>query len=114
MNQDQPAEHFADRERTLLTVSDPGVRNSGLMKAKEVRVLRDKYSPGLGGEGQLVLVAHACEASVSRPGHIDSSPPQTGCHREGNVLIQVKADAHRQEASSSLRLLTFAAKAEEL
>ena len=95
MDQDQPAEHFADGKGTLVAIGDPCVRRPCLVKTKEVRVLRHKYSPGLGREGHLLLVANADETNPGGAGHIGASSPQTGRHGERDVLVQVEANTHR-------------------
>ena len=83
----------------MWAVSDACMRNTGLVETKEVRVLRNQYATRLAGEEQLRLVGDGDQANLGRARHINAAAPQTSGHAEWDVLIQMKANAHRQERS---------------
>ena len=114
IDQDEPAEHSADGQRALLAVSDACMRNTGLVETKEVRVLCDQYSTRLAGERQLLLVGDGYQTNLGRARNINAAAPETGGHAERDVLIQVKANAHPQEASLAPDGVSFVANSEGL
>ena len=114
MGQDEMPKYFADGPRALLAVSDACMRNAGLVETKEVRILCDQYSTCLAGERQLLLVGDGYQTNLGRARHINAAAPQTGGHAQGDVLIQVKANAHRQEAFLAPAGVSLAANSEGL
>jgi len=110
IDQHESSKHFADCKQSLVAIGNARVRNTRLVKTEEVGVLAHKYSAGLCCKGQLLLVADTGQADLDRATHIDAPAPRPGGHAGRDVLVQVEANAHRQEASSNRRRFNLVAR----
>jgi hypothetical protein len=114
MYQDESAEHFADGERTLAAIDDAGVPHTGLMQTQKVRILGYEHASRLSCKRQLASIRSSGQLFPSRSRDVNASSPQAGRNTHRDMLIQMKTDAHRQEASSNRLRFNLSVSAEGL
>ena len=95
MDQNNATKHFSNGHRLLLAIGYAGVGYSLRVQPEKIIVLGHQNTSGGCGEFKVRHIGRTDQARIRGGRYVDIAAPQTSRDMDGNMLVKMKADAHR-------------------